>query len=159
MLCLMFYGGANRYAIAAREVIEVLPYASLEIWPGSPACVAGMFLYRGQPTAAVDLLRLAGGESCPLLWNARLIVVRRAPSAGTAEGSDGEYVGLLVNRISTCELPDADMETAGQIASWGWLRHDAQGLYQRLDLARLIPAAFGGASDGDAPDAEQRRTA
>ena len=68
----------NRYAIAAREVVEVLPYAPLEVWPGAPACVAGMFLYRGNPRPAVDLLRLARRASCPLLWNTRIIVVTPA---------------------------------------------------------------------------------
>ena len=69
-----------------------------------------------------------------------------------------EYVGLLVNRISTCEMPDADRRHRAR-RQLGAARHDAQGLYQRLDLTRLIPAAFGGAAGRNAPGAEQRRTA
>jgi chemotaxis-related protein WspB len=145
MLCLMFHLGDNRYAVAARDVVEVLPYAPLDRWPGMPACAAGMLVYRGQPTAVIDLMRLAHGVPGPLLWNTRIIMVGRPVDSSLPERAS-EHLGLLVNRLSTCQLPDAaGPSAAGQQAEWGWLEHDEHGLYQRIDLARLLPAALGAA--------------
>ena len=158
MLCLMFSVSNNRYAIAARDVVEVLPYAPLEFWPGTPACVAGMLAYRGLPMPVVDLMRLSYATSCPLLWNTRIIVVRRPGCLPAADDSTEGCVGLLVNGVSSCPIADAEPETTGQAAPWGRLEHDEQGFYQRIDLMRLIPAAFGDAAGHIALDAEPRRT-
>ncbi len=159
MLCLMFTVSNNRYAIAAHDVVEVLPYAPLEFWPGTAACVAGMLAYRGLPVPVVDLTRLSSAASCPVLWNTRIIVVRRPSCLPAAGGSSEGFIGLLVHRVSTCPMPDAGPEATGQAAQWGRLEHDAQGFYQRIDLTRLIPAAFGEAAGGNASGVEQRRTA
>lgn len=159
MLCLMFSVSNNRYAIAARDVVEVLPYAPLEFWPGTPASVTGMLAYRGLPTPVVDLTLLSSAAACPLLWNTRIIVVRHPRDLPPAGDSSERFIGLLVNRVSTCPMPDAGPGTTGQAAAWGQLEHDAQGFYQRIDLTRLIPAAFGDAAGCNAPGAEQRRTA
>jgi hypothetical protein len=113
-----------------------------------------MFVYRGQPTAVVDLMRLAHGVSGPLLWNTRIIMVCRLADSSLPEPAS-EHLGLLVNRLSTCQLPEAaGPTTAGQFAEWGWLEHDEHGLYQRIDLARLIPAALG-AADRHIPEIQE----
>ncbi len=157
MLCLMFSVSNNRYAIAACDVVEVLAYAPLECWPGAPAGVAGVLPYRDEPMPVVDLTRLSSGGSCPLLWNTRIIVVRRPRCLAAAGEAQPECIGLLVNRVWTCPMADAGTETTGQAALWGQLEHDAQGFYQRIDLARLIPAAFGDAASDIADDREPWR--
>ena len=105
----------------------------------------------------VDLMRLSYATSCPLLWNTRIIVVQRPSCLPAADGSTEGCVGLLVNGVSSCPIADAETETTGQ-AAVGRLEHDEQGFYQRIDLMRLIPAAFGDAAGHIALDAEPRRT-
>ena len=87
-----------------RDVVEVLPYAAAGSLAGN-ACLCGRDAsYRGLPMPVVDLMRLSYATSCPLLWNTRIIVVRRPSCLPAADGSTEGCVGLLVNGVSTCPI-------------------------------------------------------
>ena len=49
MLLLLLRLGTDRYALDARQVVEVIPVIKLKRIPPAPAYVAGMFNYRGKP--------------------------------------------------------------------------------------------------------------
>jgi len=55
MLFLTFQLGAERYALDASRVVEVLPLVELRKIPNAPHGVAGIFNYRGQPVPVADL--------------------------------------------------------------------------------------------------------
>jgi chemotaxis-related protein WspB len=75
MLFLLFQLGSNRYALQASHVVEVVPLLCLQHLPQAPVGVAGVFNYRGQPVAAVDLSLLTLGRPAQESLSTRIILV------------------------------------------------------------------------------------
>ena len=82
MLYLLFQIGGDRYAIEARQSVEVLPYLALKTIPQSPRGVAGIFNYRGRPFPAVDLSELTLGQPARERLSTRIIVIQYADVTG-----------------------------------------------------------------------------
>ena len=79
-LFLLFGIGADRYALEAGEVIEVLPLTALKQIPGAPAWVSGLLTHRGGPVPVIDLSALATGTPAAARTSTRTVLVhyRRA---------------------------------------------------------------------------------
>ena len=95
MLFLLCQLGADRYALDATRVVEVLPLLQLQKIPGAPRGVAGLFNYRGQPVPAVDLGEMLLGQPAPERLTTRIILVRHA----AADGGD-HLLGLIAEQIT-----------------------------------------------------------
>jgi chemotaxis-related protein WspB len=76
MLFLLFQIGDDRYALEARQAIEVLPFLSLKKIPQAPRGVAGIVNYHGQPVPVIDLSDLALGRASRERLSTRIILVR-----------------------------------------------------------------------------------
>jgi chemotaxis-related protein WspB len=87
MLMLVFRLGADRYALDATEIVEVLPRVPLKSVPGAPAWVAGLFSYRGRTVPVIDLASLALGRPSADHVSTRLVLVHY-PAAGELSGFD-----------------------------------------------------------------------
>ena len=149
VLCLFLHTGAERLAIPAAAVVEVVPAVRLHPLPGGPPWVAGVFRFRGTVTPVVDLHRLATGEPCPMRLNTRIVVVNHTGPDGT------KPLGLLSERVSdlrslaTTGQPYAPA-VAGGGPELGPLVADAEGMVRLPDLGRLVPAAYRGVLFGAA---------
>ena len=130
MLVLMFEAGGNRYALETGAVAEVVPWVQFEAVAQSQGFVAGYFSYRGEVTAAIDLGRLAGGEPCQCRFNSRLLIL----DVPTPEGV--RRVGLMAERVGTAHLQPGN---GGKRGAWGPLLLDEHGLFQLIELPRLVP--------------------
>ena len=95
MLFLLFQIGGDRYALEARQAVEVLPYLSLKSIPQSPRGVAGIFNYRGHPVPAVDLSALTFGRPSHERLSTRIIVIRYADQSGKSR-----LLGLIAERAT-----------------------------------------------------------
>ena len=95
-LFLLLRLGADRYAIDAGCVIEVLPVVRLKNIPCAPAGMAGMMSFRGSAIPVVDLGIIAFGTATPPRMMTRIVVVRYEPTAG-GEGSG--LLGLIVPEV------------------------------------------------------------
>lgn len=95
-LFLLLRLGADRYAIDAGCVIEVLPVVRLKNIPCAPAGMAGMMSFRGSAIPVVDLGIIAFGTATPPRMMTRIVVVRYEPAAG-GEGSG--LLGLIVPEV------------------------------------------------------------
>jgi chemotaxis-related protein WspB len=138
MLFLLFQLGSDRYALAAREVAEVLPLVALKEIPGAPRGVAGLIDYRGVPVPVVDLNALALGRPVARRISTRLLMVRYTPPSG------GErLLGLLAERATeTLRKNPADFQPAGVSGAethyLGPVAPDPRGLIQRVEVAALL---------------------
>jgi chemotaxis-related protein WspB len=141
MLVLTFEAAGQRLALDTRRVVEVLPWVQVQPVARAPAWVAGFFSYRGTVAAVLDIGQLAGGEPCACRYNSRLIVVS-IPGAGGSR-----RVGLLAERVGTAQVSAPAERGPGdaEAAAWGTLLLDERGVFQLLDVARLIPAGERGA--------------
>jgi len=136
MLVLMCHAGENRYAIDAASVIEVLPAVQFHTVAESPPWLSGVFALRGTATPLVDLTELLTATPCPLRWNSRIVLAR------TAETIFPTGLGLLTERVTPAEIDTQATATSAQPSAvteaLGPMLLDEQGLFQLIDLARLL---------------------
>jgi chemotaxis-related protein WspB len=110
-LFLLLRLGADRYAIDAASVLEVLPIVRLKNIPCAPAGVAGLMRFRGSAIPVVDLSIIAFGTATPERMMTRIVVVRYEPLAG---GEDVGLLGLLVPEVmQTAHFDASRFEPAG----------------------------------------------
>lgn len=129
MLFVVFQIGDTGYALAASEVVEILPMLPTRTVRGAPAGMAGSFAYRGEFLPAVDLCALELGRPASDRMSTRILVVRGHDRAG-----DARPFGLIVENatdILRCE-PEAFAPFAP----------GPRGLVQRIEIDALIPASL-----------------
>jgi chemotaxis-related protein WspB len=139
MLFLLFRLGNDRYAIEARQVVEVLPLLSAKQIPQAPPAVRGVFDFRGEPVPLIDLTQLALGHPVREHLSTRIVLVRHPDGRGGQRllGLLAEHVTETMRRdpasfsSSGVELPDA--RWLGPVAS------DEGGLVQWLQVDQLLP--------------------
>jgi chemotaxis-related protein WspB len=135
MLLIICHSSANRYAIDSRFVSAVLPRAHLHRLSGSPDWLAGVLIYRERTTPIVDLTQLTDGMPCPNRLSSRIVVLQ-------AElGGSLRRFGILAERVGLREIdqqPGKSGDEADGPAALGTLHLDEQGVYQLIDLSRLI---------------------
>jgi len=135
MLLIMCHAGANRYAIDSRHVNEVLPRANLSRLSGSPAWLAGMLLRRGSATPVVDLSQLTEGRPCPGRLSSRIVILQMEL------GGRYRQFGVLVERVGLREIQEGPRGSGREVdapAALGTLHLDEQGLFQLIDIPRLV---------------------
>lgn len=139
MLFLVFTLGSDRFALAARCVVEVLPLLELKQLPRAPHGVVGVFNYRGRPVPAVDLSVLALGLPAQERLSTRIIVINYADAAGV-----NHLLGLIAEHATGTMRKDAvDFADTGlriRAAPYlGPILMDPGGAVQWIDERRLLP--------------------
>ena len=143
MLSLFVRAGAERLAVPAAAVVEVVPAVRLHRPAGASAWVAGVLRFRGEVVPVLDLNRLATGEPCPERLSTRILILE-TDVAGTRR-----RLGLLAERVTDLK----PLELVGPAYSappaggpdLGPLAADADGVVRLPDVARLFPLAHPGA--------------
>ncbi|CAB3832588.1 chemotaxis protein CheW [Achromobacter dolens] len=141
-LYLLFRIAADRYALDAADVIEVLGMRTFKQVPGTPSWVAGMFDCRGVAVPAIDLSALAGAGAATLVTSTRLALVRYRP-AGAA---DERPLGLILEQATeTAHYDPAAFQPSGletpQARYLGPVLSDGRGMVQAVRVADLLPDA------------------
>lgn len=144
MLFITFQLGADRYALDALHVVEVLPLVHFKQIPHAPAAVAGIFNYHGQPVPVIDLSVLTLGRQAVRLLSTRLILVHYQPANAP---SASHLLGLIAEKAT-----DTLRSTAEEFVSTGITPEHAPylgniaphppGLIQRIDIHQLLPPAL-----------------
>ncbi len=130
MLVLMFEAAGHRYALETLHVVEVVPWVQLQHVAGAPDFVAGYFSYRGEVIPAIDPGWLACGVPCQCRYNSRLLILDVPAKGGP------HRIGLLAERVGTAQV---ELGASGKSGTWGPLLLDEQGLFQLIELHRLLP--------------------
>lgn len=132
MLFVLFHLDHDRYAIDAREVVEILPLMDVKRLPQAPAGVAGILNYRGTPLPVIDLAAIALGRVAVERLSTRILIVR---SAG------GRQLALIAEGANETLKREADeFEAAGVCTApyLGPVTKDAHGLVQWVAPDRLL---------------------
>lgn len=142
MLFLLFQLDQDRYALEARQVVEVLPLVNLKQIPHAPRCVAGLFNYRGRPVPAIDLSELTLGRPARSRLSTRIVVINYL-------GDNGEPhpLGLIAEKTTgTLRREPEDFVASGvssdAAAYLGPVATDEQGLIQWIEVKQLLPASL-----------------
>lgn len=142
MLFLLFHIGADRYALAARDVSEVLPLVALKQVPRAPRGIAGLLNYRGQSVPVLDVSLLATGQPAAQRVSTRVLVTH-AQVPGPAGGTEEKWFGLLVERATeTIAKEPGDFVPAGVAPAGarylGPVAPDPRGFIQRIEFDVLL---------------------
>ena len=95
MLFLLFRLGKDRYAIEAKQVVEVLPLLAAKQIPQAPPAVRGAFDFRGQPVPLLDLTQLALGHPVREQLSTRVVLVRHPDGRGGQR-----LIGLVAEHVT-----------------------------------------------------------
>ena len=139
-LYLLFRIGADRYALDAADVVEVLGMRGFKQVPGTPPWVAGMFDCRGVAVPAIDLSALAGAGAAVMVTSTRLALVRYRPGGQT----QARLLGLILEQATeTVHYDPAAFQPAGldtpAARYLGPVLSDARGMVQAVNVADLLP--------------------
>ncbi len=140
-LYLLFRIGADRYALDARDIAEVLGLRELKQVPGAPAWVAGVLDHRGAAVPVIDMSALAGRGAAAAVTSTRLALVRYRASALEA----GRLLGLILEQATeTVHYDPAAFQSAGLLPGdaryLGPVLSDAGGMVQAVKVDDLLPA-------------------
>jgi chemotaxis-related protein WspB len=137
MLVLMCEAAGHRFALPARQVVEVVPRVRLQTVPHAPAWLAGVCVYRGRVTPVMDLTYLTAAKLCPSRWANRILLVTITDEATSP------LCGLIVEKVKVAQVAvggDTAAALPVGVAPWGPVLLDAEGMYQLLELPRLFSA-------------------
>ncbi|MGP1680122.1 MAG: chemotaxis protein CheW [Burkholderiales bacterium] len=142
MLFLQFQLGQDRYVLDSSQVVEVLPLLGIKQIPQAPAGVVGAFNYRGKPVPVIDLSELTLGCPARRHMSTRIIIVLHPGGNGGLH-----LLGLIAERATeTMQRDPADFADSGVVNDdapyLGPVATDPNGLVQRIEVARLLPAAI-----------------
>ena len=140
MLFLLFQVGKDRYALEARQAVEVVPYLALKKIPQAPPGVAGIFNYRGQPVPAVDLSELTFGAPARERLSTRIILLKFANPESPAQT---RLLGLVAERATEImrreekEFVDSGVRS-GAAPYLGPVLMDEKGVVQLIRTQHLL---------------------
>lgn len=153
MLAIVVRVVEERYALAAKRVVEVVPRVSLSRVPRSPAWHAGLLAYRGAAVPVIDLNRRLLDADCPPQLGNRVLVIEHTRK----HSNQAQRWGLLVEQVlEVRSIPDELTAGAENIrASGAQVASLSDGeLLQMLDLDAVIgegmALALGDGRYGDA---------
>ena len=139
MLMLLFQLGNGRYALPARDVVEVTPHVQLEPIAGTPGYVAGLLNYRTRHVPVIDLCQLVSNQACSDSLTTRIILVRFPAAYGT-----GGTLGLLAETVTETlpidEIAFSDIGIRSDTAPFlGAAAHSSRGLVRKVTVTELLP--------------------
>jgi len=142
MLFLLFQLGKDRYALAATQVVEVLPLVHLKQIPQAPRSVAGVFNYHGSPVPLIDLTELALERPSQTKMSTRIILTHYVDEIGNKH-----LIGLLAERVmETVQKAERDFVTSGvsptEAPYLGAVLTDNAGILQRIEIGSLLPESL-----------------
>ena len=134
MLFIVFQLGQDRYALDARELVEILPLMQVKHLPHAPVGITGMLDYHGIPLPVIDLTALALGHPAAERISTRVLIVELA---------NGRRLALIAERANELlqrQAGDfAETGVAVDAAPYlGPVTRDTRGLIQWISPEQLL---------------------
>ena len=138
MLMLLFYVGNDRYALAARQVVEVMSLVELKKLARSPKYLAGLLNYRDRVIPVIDLCQLLSGIPSRSYLSTRIIVINYAINK-----EKSSLLGLIAERVTeTLDRQVNDLIEpvikADTSVYLGEIITDEQGMIQCIQVESLL---------------------
>jgi chemotaxis-related protein WspB len=142
MLFLLFQLGTDRYALEAREVVEVLPLVQFKRIPKAPLGVAGVFSYHGTPVPLIDLTELAMGRPSQAKMSTRIVLIYQLGESGKKH-LIGFIAECVMETVHRAEFDFVDSGVAATDAPYlGSVATDKSGIIQRIEVSSLLPKSL-----------------
>ena len=139
MLLLSFYIGAERYALSAKDIVEILPLTSLKKIPRAPAFVLGLLDYRGTPIPVIDLCHLTEQRTSNKVLSSRIILVNYIDA-----DKQSHILGIAAEKVTeTIDIKRDDFFSSGIILEeapyLGAVANKDQNMIQFIEIHKLLP--------------------
>jgi len=139
MLFMKFKINDNSYLLAARDIIEIVPYAKLQKIPKAPAYLAGLMNYRGGTVPVVDICMLMSDQPCQFKLSSRIAMVDYKDDEGQTV-----CIGLLIEHLTeTVIYNESDFSESGiKLEESPYLDKviiDDNHIIQLINLREVIP--------------------
>jgi chemotaxis-related protein WspB len=121
--------------------VEILPLVPLKTLPGTPAWVAGVFSYHGQPVPVIDLPALALGRPARRRLSTRTVLLRY--QLASAQDGAGILAIIVEQATRTMRRDPADFTASGVATPHarylGLVAPDPAGMVQWINVQDLLP--------------------
>lgn len=152
-MLLLFTVGEDRFGLDVKDIVEIVPYVELKKLVGTPACVTGLFNYRHDVVAVIDISSMLTGVPARRNLSTRIILVKYPHAGGSSH-----IVGLIAEHATETVKIDAAAYSESGIGVKNAkfvskLAMDDRGMVQCVALDRLLPKAISDAlffSDAEA---------
>lgn len=139
MLFLIFSLDADRYALEASEILEILPVPALKNLPGTPAWVAGLASDAAGTFPVIDMAALTLSRPSHRVLSTRLALLAYPHADGQPR-----RLGVLIERATaTLRAEESDFEPLGiatpEAPYLGPVLQTASGMIQRVGIVDLLP--------------------
>jgi chemotaxis-related protein WspB len=138
-LCIGLAAGAQRYAIEAARVVELIPRLPAKRLALAPPPVLGLFNYRGTATPMLDLGLLLGQAPCEDRLSSRVLVL------DIGAGPRPRRVGLVAEGVTEVLMESGEEQPAvGQPEApfLGGVFFQGVGIVQVIKPERLVPESL-----------------
>ena len=137
MMMLLFRINDQRYGLDVADVVELVPYVTLQRLPKAPEYIAGLMNYRGHIVPVVDLAMLTREKPTRHLMSSRIILIRPVKS-------EKRFVGLLAENVTEARRISEDIFTDTGINSdtntfVDKVAMHSTGMIQLVNLSKLLP--------------------
>jgi chemotaxis-related protein WspB len=137
MLFIVFQLGQDRYALDARELVEILPLMQVKRLPQAAVGIAGILDYHGVTLPVIDLSELALGRKALERTSTRVLI---------AELANGRRLALIAERANEMLQRESTDFTATAVAVdaapyLGPITRDARGIVQWIAPEKLFSTA------------------
>lgn len=134
-LHLLFSLGSDRYALAAKNIVRVLPRCTCKRLPEAPAWVVGVFTHAAAVVPVIDLGLRVLGRAAADCTSTRLVLVHYP---------GGRTLGLVLEQVHRLERLQVAGQTGSGIARGsaqylGTVQPHSDALVQRIEVAGLLP--------------------
>ncbi|MGD9386042.1 MAG: chemotaxis protein CheW [Thioalkalispiraceae bacterium] len=138
MLLLSFHIGSERYAVSAKQIIEILPLTSIKRIPRAPAYVAGLLDYRGLPVPVIDLCQLINEQDCSKVLSSRIILINYKAGDGKVHP-----LGLIAEKVTeTLNIAEEHFTSSGismeGMAYLGGVAKNNGSMVQYIEIDELL---------------------
>lgn len=139
MLLLSFYIGTERYALPAKDIIEILPLTSLKNIPRAPDFIVGLLNYRGTPSPVIDLCKLTEERECNKVLSSRIIIINYIDAKKRPH-----TLGITAEKVTeTININQNDFQSSGVIVKdapfLGTIANNDNSMIQFIEIKNLLP--------------------
>ncbi len=137
MMMLLFNIDGERYSLSVADVVELVPYVTLQNLPKAPEYIAGLMNYRGNIVPVVELSILICDRPVKRLMSSRIILIKPVKE-------ENRYIGLLAENVTEAvKIDEATFTDTGVSSDTSAfvdkIAMDEAGMIQVVNVSKLLP--------------------
>ncbi len=137
MMMLLFRVNDECYGLNVADVVELVPFVTLQKLPKAPEYISGLMNYRGSIVPVVDLAMLTCDRPTRHMMSSRIILIQPVKS-------EKRFVGLLAENVTEARRVSEEIFTetginADNNAFVDKVAMHPNGMIQLVNIAKLLP--------------------